>query len=585
MNRITEEEITNIRNKADISDIIGRYISIRKQGRNFVGICPFHDDHNPSMSISPDKQIYKCFVCGAGGNVFTFVQNFEKISFPEAVQKVAGMVGIQIELAFTKQDSFYDDKMLRDFAIVEESVRFLNYQLLSKDGIEASEYLGNRGITLDSIKHFEIGLDKENQLSSFLLKKGYSSKKLQDLDLIREHNGTSYDTFQNRIVFPIHDSLGKPLGFSGRSISSGDQVKYINTKDTVLYHKGSILYNYHRAKDSSRKEEEVFLVEGVFDAIAVHTAGKQNVVASLGTALTKEQIRLLRLLSKKIVVCYDGDRAGLMASYKAGKLLAQNHLNFEFVKSLEGLDPDDFRIKKGDDSLLSTLAKRATWIEFLMEYLLIQYDTSNYNDNKKYAQEIAAEINNLNDAFDKDIYFNKLAKTTGFSVDILQQTRDKSDIMQSQKITSIGTSKQKIKNRCERAEYTIIAQLLANKNACVQFQKDLGFLFRQNLNKVVLLILDYYRNHDTMDIANLMNVLDDEGRSIVLDISENDMFPLKYDRVVLMEAINVVKITIIDEKIKELRKDIAMHEDSQKIAEELIILKKERNKLVNLKEE
>jgi len=586
MTRITDETITNIRNKADIVDIVGRYVSLKKQGRNFVAVCPFHDDHNPSMSVSVDKQIYKCFVCGAGGNVFTFVQHFEKVSFPEAVQKVASMVGIQIEVNFTKVDKKYDEETLQHFLIMDESVRFLTYQLQAQDGVFAKEYLENRKISQEVAKYFELGYNKDNQLSNFLMKKGYSTETLITLNLIREYDQNYYDVFQNRIVFPIHDSLGKPVGFSGRAFNTENAVKYINTSDTVLYRKGNIIYNYHRAKEVARKEEEVFLVEGVIDVIALHLAGKTNVVASLGTALTKEQIRLLRMLSKKIVLCYDGDNAGKMASYKAGKLLSASRISFDFVKSLNEMDPDDYRMSLGNDALNQALAKRLTWVEFLMEYLLMQYDINNYSDRKKFALEVAAEINLLEDSFDKETYFNQLASVSGFSVEQLRGLEVKTGNQMKQENRTIQVVRQKFNNRLERAEYTIIAQLLSSKNACKDFQKELGFLFRQNLNKIVLLIIDYYRLHDTMNIADLITIIDDDSRKIVLDISESEMFSLEYDTIVLKEAMDVVKISLIDNKIQELRKRKSVDINSNnKLAEELIELKKEKEKLIRMKEE
>ena len=584
MNRISEEEITNIRSRADIVEVIGRYISLKKQGRNFVAVCPFHDDHNPSMSISPEKQIYKCFVCGAGGNVFTFVQNFENVSFQEAVQKVAASVGIQIELTTSKMDSVYDKKTLAQFEIMDESIHFLNYQLTSQDGKEAMEYLKNRGISSEAIKYFDIGFDKENQLSNFLLKKGYQDKELETLDLIRKHEERYYDVFHNRVVFPIHDSLGKPLGFSGRAFKSEEQVKYINSKETEIYRKGNVLYNYHRAKDTARKNEEVFLVEGVIDVVAFYLAGKRNVVASLGTAFTKEQMRLLRLLAKKVVLCYDGDKAGRMASYKVGQLLAQNRLNFEFVKSLEGMDPDDFLKKYGNEIFTKAVGKRMTWVEFLLEYLPETYDVSNYSDKKKYALEISQEIGKLEDAFDKENYFQRLANATGFTMDVLKQTVVQQGGIEEVATKSIARKKRTI-NRTERAEYTIIAQLLASKEACVQFQKDLGFLLSARLNKVVLLILDYYRNHDTMNVADLMSILDEDSISIVSDISESEMYPLLADKKILAEAINIVKVALIDSKMKEIRAELSKVTRDKGLSEELITLKRERDKLIHLKEE
>jgi len=309
-----QDIINEIRQKTDIVDIIGEYIPLTARGKNYFGVCPFHDDTNPSMSVSREKQIYTCFSCHATGNVFTFLMNYEHKEFQEVLHDLSERTGVKLlgyqpKKIISKYDEWYK--------IYELATKYYQNNLASSIGKEARAYLEERKITDEIMKEFEIGWAQEERasLTNLLVKKGYS------LDLLNKTGITTndYDIYHNRLMFPLHDLNGKIIGFSGRIIH-GNQNKYLNTKETAIFKKGRLLYHYHIAKEEARKEKCVIIMEGFMDVIRASSIGVKNTVATMGTALTKEHIQDIKRLSPNIILCFDGDDAGYKATLAAGKL-------------------------------------------------------------------------------------------------------------------------------------------------------------------------------------------------------------------------------------------------------------------------
>ena len=310
MSWIREEDLKAIRQQADIVDVISHYLSVTKKGRNYAAVCPFHDDHDPSLSISPSKQIFKCFVCQAGGDVFGFVRKIENISYPEAVSKVADIIGYHLDLdpvvIPVRKD---ENQSLHD--LLQEYIRFCAYELVSVDGIRANEYLAYRKVNEDIINRFEIGYAPGNaQTLKFFSSKQFTKDELIRAGVVNEYEGNISASFTDRLMIPIHDANGKPVGFTARRLSNDVNIpKYINTTQTEIYEKGNLVFNYHRARNFARKNNRLILVEGAMDVIAFEKADIHESVACLGTACTHAQLALLRSVRVPILVCYDGDRA------------------------------------------------------------------------------------------------------------------------------------------------------------------------------------------------------------------------------------------------------------------------------------
>ena len=388
MARLSEDKINEIRSHSDIVEVVSKYIPLSKKGKNYVGVCPFHDDRDPSLTVSQDKQIFKCFACGAGGNVFHFVSRYENISFVESVVEVAKLSNIQIDdIEVTKNQP--NQHLLPYYKLNQSFIEYTNYMLMSSGHTEILQYLHKRGIHDDLIKKFEIGYNPSNDaLYHFLKAKKFTDEEMIDANLVRLTNQGIHDVFSSRITIPIHDKYGNPIAFTARRTIENDEAKYINTTQTPCYTKGNVIFNYHRALPIAKKTGRVLLVEGAMDTIAFYKANIENVVATLGTACTKEQLKLLKQMHVKIDVCYDGDDAGINATYKFGKMASENGLEFEIIDNKSGLDPDEIIEQYGINELKSLSNKTISWIDFCFEYLQRKYNLENYSQRVDFAKEM-----------------------------------------------------------------------------------------------------------------------------------------------------------------------------------------------------
>ena len=584
MSRISDDDINAIRKRADITEIIQRYLPVIKKGKNFSAVCPFHDDHDPSMSIAPDKQIYKCFVCGAGGNVFTFVRDYEKISFAEAVVKVADFVNYPLSAAVSVVQPSIPLEHQRLHALLQEMINYTVYVLKSADTQGAKAYLNRRGIDDERLKKFEIGLNQDkNQTSSFLMAKGFTLQECVSANVTRiTENGPS-DVFYNRILFPIHDASGHPVGFTARTLNPNESSKYINSSETPVYVKGKLLYNYHRALQSAKRAKQIILVEGVTDVIAFDRADITNVVATLGTACTAQQIRLIQQASTRVLLCYDGDSAGQSAAFKIGKLLSTFKLSVEVVLNTTGMDPDDIARTKGPQTLKSLIDNRTSYADYVFTYLKSRFDLTNYTQKKEFARVLLGEIDTLADSFDQSALTQRLSEVTGFAVDQLALLREKKAPVMTPVARPISDrpSPKSIKTW---AEYEILGMMLRSLRAAVEYKDQLGFLNDPLHDQCALLILDYYRKNDKIEVADLINRVDDPKQvQLITDLSENEVYYKEYREKALQDAMIRVKINRLDQTIDQIKDQISheiSHTEHQRLLTQLTQLQKERRVLV-----
>lgn len=332
----------------DIVEVVGEYVSLKKKGTSYFGLCPFHDDKNPSMSVSGEKKIFNCFSCNTKGNVIYFVSKYENISMEQATIKLAKRAGIKIDTVVNAQN----EKTSRLLKVMEEAYNFYRFYLYNSDeGKVALDYLKARGINDEIIKKHKIGLAPKNldYLHQALNRKEITTLDQIELGLVKDVNGKVHDIFRNRIMFSITNASGQIIGFSGRIYEKSDQAKYINSVENALFHKGEVLYNYDMASLEARKKNQVFIFEGFMDVIACERAGLNNVVATMGTAMTKEHVKMLLRLTKNIVLFFDGDEAGIKAMKRSAQMLAAEHVIPNAVLLPDGLDPDEYIAKFGND--------------------------------------------------------------------------------------------------------------------------------------------------------------------------------------------------------------------------------------------
>ncbi len=390
---IDNSSIENLKNRIDIVDVIGSYIELKKSGANFKGLCPFHSEKSPSFVVSPSKQIYHCFGCHASGDAIKFVMDYEKLSYPETIEKLASMYHFSLDYTKSKSSEHKSDILLKTNIFF---IRNLERQKTAKD------YLLQRGIYESSIERFEIGYaPSSGEFMGFLQKEGFSKEEALKYGLTaKDENRRFYARFIERITFPIYDPRGNLVGFGGRTISN-HPAKYINSPQTNYFNKSRLLYGYHLAKDRIFKEGRIIVTEGYLDTIMLHQAGFKEAVATLGTALTKEHLPLLRKGEPKVILSYDGDSAGIEAAFKAARLLSITGIKGGVVIFGEGADPADM-IKNGKSDVVKQLFLHPkSFIEFCLEMIVKRYD--------------------LNDPMQKESAL-KEAKTYLFSLsEILQQ--------------------------------------------------------------------------------------------------------------------------------------------------------------------
>jgi len=376
MTFIPEEKLLEIKDAAAIEEVVGQYVKLEQKGRNLLGLCPFHTETKPSFTVAPEKGIFHCFGCGAGGNVFSFLMQYQRLSFPEAVQELARRYGIPITFKdLGPEGSQQAKKRTLAYEINQLAAAFYQTTLNAPEGKPGRDYLAQRGLTEEVIRSFRLGYapDEWDSLRRHLQSRGVSLEMAQEVGLLMPRDrGGYYDRFRHRIIFPIQDRQGRVIAFGGRIVGAGEP-KYLNSPESVLYSKGRTLYGVPQAAEALRQTGVALVVEGYLDLIALQVHGIANVVATLGTALTREQVRLLKSLAAKVVLVFDGDAAGARAMKRAFPLFAQESLAVRALPLPAGMDPDSYAQAHGADLFGAAWEAAQPWFTFLMEDLINEH--------------------------------------------------------------------------------------------------------------------------------------------------------------------------------------------------------------------
>ena len=573
MEKIPYDVILDIKSKVNIVDVISEYLPVEQKGKNYFAICPFHDDHNPSMSISPEKQIYTCFVCGASGNVFNFVANYEKVSFVSAVKKVAQKAGINLDINvkddYKPQDTKYD-KYYKMFDITN---KYYQNNIKSVYGKKAIEYLHNRKIDDDIINEFEIGLSmNDNNVSKLLEKKGYDVNELIDIGLCGKKDNFIYDIFRNRIMFPLYNLDGKPVGFSGRIYNGEKDSKYVNSKESIIFKKGNLLYNYHRALSHAREKHQIIVVEGFMDVIRLYTIGIKNVVATMGTAITKEHANLLMKLSKNIVLCFDGDKAGEKATISALDALEKIGITPKIIRLEDDLDPDDYIIKKGSDAYLTHLNNPMSSVVFKINIDKSKTNFNDYNEISTYLKNVSKELEKIDDKVVYELTVNKLSKETGVSCDTINdmvKSMPKNEIKVITKRTSLE------KDKYQKAEEYLVHYMLRNVDAVLIYQNNVSYLNDPILSKIAMQILEFYEINRYINVTDFTVFLEDKTDLIEKSLIIDDLrLPDEVNVDILMDYVKTIDEGILKREIEKTKKQIKEEMD---VAKKISLTEKLRN--------
>ncbi|ALQ36520.1 DNA primase [Fusobacterium hwasookii] len=463
-----QEDIDKLLDNLRIEEVVGEFIELKKVGSSYKGLCPFHADTNPSFSVTPEKKICKCFVCGSGGNSINFYSKIKNISYTEAIRELAKKYRINIkEYNNTNPNENYE----KFYNIMEETHNFFMDKMFSQDSRGALEYLSNRGLDTDLIKEHQLGYasPKWSELYELLNSKGYSDEDLLALGLVKKsEEGRIYDAFRNRVIFPIFSPSGRIIAFGGRSLEKDDSIpKYINSPDTPIFKKGKNIYGIERAINIKNKNYSI-LMEGYMDVLSANIFGFDTSIAPLGTALTEEQAQLIKRYSSNILLSFDMDKAGISATERASFILKAQGFNIRVLQFEESKDPDEFLKKNGREAFLKVVENSLEIFDFLYNLYSSEYDLNNIIAKQNFIERFKEFFINIENDLEKEMYLKKLSEKTDISIDVLRKTLIEQNKKHLIRKDYIDEAQEKIEKKefkqANNLEMAIIKMLLRKPN-------------------------------------------------------------------------------------------------------------------------
>jgi DNA primase len=578
--RIPENILEDILSRVDIVEVVSGYLPLKRAGRNFKAHCPFHHEKTPSFMVSPERQIYHCFGCGESGNAFKFLMRYERLEFPEAVEILAKKAGVALP-AVQKQDTGTAGIITQLLKINELAVSFYQNNLNLTEGLFAKNYLLKRGVKEETIKTFKLGFacDRWDALIAHLRQKNISLSLLERVGLVLSRNdGGYYDRFRNRIVFPIFDIKSRPIGFGARILAkeNGDLAKYVNSPETPIYTKGKNLYGLNFTKDAIRENDYAVIVEGYLDFIIPYQEGLRNIVASLGTALTVEQARLLKRYTRNAVMIYDPDDAGQVATLRTLDIFIEEDMDVKIVVLPQGFDPDLFVRKEGIASLKEKIAQALGLYDYKLKVLKSRYNFREIEAKAKISRELLETINKFKNAVLKSEYIKRLAQDLDIKEDALLQEIRKIKEQKTAYPDSDSVVNRKALN-INPTEKLLIKLMLEETELIQRIKEDLEPADFQDArtSRVVSVLFDLIEQGREVGPHKLLNYFEGE------DISE-----LICESMFISELPSQNKEEIIDDCIQRLKSN-RLTMKRQRLQEEIKIAENsgDEERLNRLKEE
>lgn len=544
----------NILEKLDIVDVVSRYISLSKKGSDYIGICPFHDDHSPSLHVSKDKQIFKCFTCGVGGNAISFISNYEHISYREALYKGAEIAGIKL----VNNERVIPHKTEKD--CMKTFVDYYKMSIELNSNIDAKKYCDDRGLTYDVRQKFNIGYSPADKFQTikYVRSCGFSANTIEQIGISGFENNQFYDKNADRIIFPIQDSQGDFIGLSARKFREGDESpKYINTAETLIFHKSDILYNFYNAKMSAKKDGYLYILEGFIDVISLYKVGISSAVGLMGVALGgTKSLNNLKYLNVELRLCLDNDDAGISATYELCKKLLKEGINFRVVRKNLSLGKDSGEIldNQGKDILLKYLNDLQDGIDFVLEYLSKKFDLNVSTQKKLFVNECFKIFVLIKDELDRELFLDKISKTTGFDKITLKTTFKKYLTNLNKNINNAVTEREeknpkmnldnssKIDKKVANIERKVFGYVISNIEAYKMFINSNQMFFDRIYASMMIYLSEYYKHDDNLQISGLIDYLskigvDNETINRIVEIYNSSSLS-RYDRKTFEEMLN-----------------------------------------------
>tara|TARA_Y100000768_G_scaffold94705_1_gene68811 strand:- start:1087 stop:2835 length:1749 start_codon:yes stop_codon:yes gene_type:complete len=582
MSQIPQDIIERVRDSADIVDVVSKYVDLKQRGPNYFGLCPFHNEKTPSFSVSPSKQIYYCFGCNAGGNVYSFLMDYQQIPFPDAVKVLAEQYNIPIELKTSDSGSELYSSLYKLHDIATE---LYQENLFSNAGKKSLAYLKERGLAEDIIKQFKIGyaLDSWDQLVKACKGKGFTKSQIVKSGLFAHSDKGTFDRFRSRIMFPIFHQSGKTIGFGGRIFDSDDNAKYLNSPETPLYKKSNVFYGLQATRDAIRKEGYVVLVEGYMDFLKLYQASIYPVVSVSGTAFTSKHASSISKITQKVILLYDGDDAGGNAAIRAGWVLLKSGLIPSIVRPPKGLDPDDWIDQSSVANVLSSIQSSKEYIDFHIE--LHNGIELKGSDRQQYIINLSKEIKGIDDGVIRNDLIKIISKK--LSVDehdfiksvntqrVNPENNYEDEIINKEKIT--------FSSKIDKAQVELIQLLISNDHSIKRHiidQVNLDLFSNPLLKKLAKILIDENLDVESSSIIEYFH--DKNERDSIAQILFTKDHESSFEEIVY-DCIKILKSEPIKEKISKLRIVIREKESNGKSpAEELDIITKLRKQLNDL---
>ena len=591
MIRYSDEIIEEVRQNNDVVDIISQYVHLTRKGRNYFGLCPFHNEKSPSFSVSPDRQIFHCFGCGVGGNVYTFLMKIEGITFKESLEQLAERANIQLPTLENSADTAKEELKAKVYKVNEFTAEFYHQNLYKPVAKTAQEYVKKRKMNKETLEAYKIGYSgRFDELYRELKAHGFGEKEILESGLVNKNdNGTYIDRYRNRLMFPICDARGKVIAFGGRVLDDS-KPKYINSPENVVYSKGRHLFGLNVAKKDSSKR--LLIVEGYMDVISLHQRGITNVVGALGTALTEQQGWLLRKTTEQVILGFDADGAGQNAIERSMEILQKMGCDMRVLQIEGAKDPDEFIVKYGEGRFKLAIDNAISLVEFKVKNLKKEINLENTGDKIKFLNEIAKILSKVENTMEREIYIEKIAKGYNISkeaiyaeVNKLIYAGTKNDkILQSQnrEIQQHRKIEQKENNIIDedlkRRENTIIALLLdSNTNIFKKIKEHVKPEdFKDEINKKIAEQLYDELEKNDANINKLIDTFDEETQNHITMVMATDYEIENIDKAV-DDILSKYERERLDNKKQKILKQLEIEEDTEKKKE----LGKELNNIIN----
>ena len=586
MARYSEEIIEEVRQNNDIVDVISQYVHLTRKGRNYFGLCPFHNEKSPSFSVSPDRQIFHCFGCGVGGNVYTFLMKIEGISFLEALETLADRANIQLPKLENSADTYKEELKAKVYKVNEFTAEFYHQNLYKPTAKIAQEYVKKRRLNQETLEAYRIGFSgRFDELYKALKKQGFEDKEILESGLVNKNdNGTYIDRYRNRLMFPICDVRGKVIAFGGRVLDDS-KPKYINSPENIVYSKGRHLFGLNVAKKYA--EKKLLIVEGYMDVISLHQRGIRNVVGALGTALTEQQGWLLRKSTEQVILGFDADGAGQTAIQRSMEILQKMGCDMRVLQIEGAKDPDEYIIKFGEARFQLAIENAISLVEFKVKKLKQTLNIENTGDKIKFLNQIAQILSKVESKIEREIYIEKIAKGYNISKEAIYAEVNKliySNIRSEKILQNSKPEKKLIHQKEEKNSEQIDEELIKRENTIIALLLDSNMQiftkikekikpedFKNQLNQKIAEQLYKELEKDDANVNKIIDTLDEQCQNHITMVMATD-YEFENSEKAVEDLLAKYKKDRLNDRKKEILKQLEIvqdEEEKRKLGKEL----------------